>query len=96
VWAIIPLLVLGIGLSTAAVGEDMLGVYLDMNPVVHAIVITMATTKGGGLASYNWIQGGIADVGQATGWILLNFVLYVVVGLAFIARAAARIRRNPI
>ena len=95
VWAVFPL-VLGIGLAIAAVGEDMLGVYMDMNPVVHAVVITDATSRSGGLASYNWIQGGIADVGEATGWILLNFVLYVVVGLAFIARAGARIRRNPL
>ncbi|RPJ25291.1 MAG: ABC transporter permease, partial [Planctomycetaceae bacterium] len=95
VWAFVPL-VLGIGLSIAAVGEDMLGVYLDMNPVVHAVVITDATSRSGGLASYNWIQGGISDVGEATGWILLNFVLYIVIGLAFIARAGARVRRNPL
>jgi len=94
-WAIFPL-VLAIGLGIAAIGEDVLGVYLDMNPVVHAVVITAATSRSGGLASYDWIQGGIADVGEATGWILFNFVLYVVVGLAFIARAGARIRRNPL
>ncbi len=94
-WALFPL-VLAIGLGMAAVGEDLLGIYMDMNPVVHAIVITDATSRSGGLASYNWIQGGISDVGEATGWILLTFVLYVVIGLAFIARAGARIRRNPL
>ena len=92
-WAIIPML-LGISLAITSIGGDLLGVYMDMNPVVHAIIITDATAKSGGLTAYNWVQGGISDVGEATGWILLNFVLYVVVGLAFIARAGARIRRN--
>ena len=92
-WAIFPLL-LAIVLAIASVGGDLLEIYLDMNPVVHAVVITAATAKSGGLTAYDWIQGGISDVGEATGWILLNFVLYVVVGLAFIARAGARIRRN--
>jgi len=95
VWAIFPL-VLAIGLGITQVGGDLLGVYMDMNPVVHAVVITDATSRSGGLASYNWIQGGMSDAGEATGWILLCFVLYVVVGLAFIARAGARIRRNPL
>jgi len=94
-WAVFPML-LGLMLAIAEVGGDVLGVYMDMNPVVHAVVITMATTKSGGLTSYDWIQGGIADVGEATGWILFNFVLYVVVGLAFIVRAGAHIRRNPL
>jgi ABC-2 type transport system permease protein len=95
VWAIVPL-VLAIVLGITDVGGDLLAVYMDMNPVVHAVVITDATSRSGGLASYNWIQSGISDVGEATGWILLCFVLYVVVGLAFIARAGARIRRNPL
>ncbi len=94
-WAIFPL-VLSIILAIAQATADPVGVYMDTNPVVHAIVITDATSKSGGLTSYNWLQGGISDVGEATGWILLNFVLYVVVGLAFIARAGARIRRNPL
>ena len=94
-WAVLPL-VLGIVLAIAEVGGDLLGVYMDMNPVVQAVVITAATSRSGGLTSYDWIQGGISDVGEATGWILLTFVLYVVVGLAFIARAGARIRRNPL
>ena len=94
-WAIFPL-VLAIVLGILGAGGDLLSIYMDTNPVVHAVVITDATSKSGGLASYNWIQGGISDVGEATGWILLNFVLYVVVGLAFIARAGAHIRRNPL
>jgi hypothetical protein len=94
-WAVFPLL-LGIVLAIASIGGDLLGVYMDMNPVVHAVVITYATAKSGGLTAYDWIQGGISDVGEATGWILLNLVLYMVVGLAFIARAGARIRRNAL
>jgi len=94
-WAVFPL-ILSIVLMVAQAGYDLLGVYLDMNPVVHASVITAATSKSGGLGAYGWIQGGITDVGESTGWILLNFVLYVVLGLAFIARAAARVIRNPL
>jgi ABC-type transport system involved in multi-copper enzyme maturation permease subunit len=94
-WAVFPL-ILGLVLMIAGAGGDLLGVYMDMNPVVHAAVITAATSRSGGLGAYGWIQGGITDVGESTGWILLNFVLYVVLGLAFIARAAARVRRNPL
>jgi ABC-type transport system involved in multi-copper enzyme maturation permease subunit len=94
-WAVVPLL-LAIGLGIAGIGSDVLLVYMDMNPVVHAAVITDATAKSGGLTAYNWVEGGISDVGEATGWILLAFVLYVVAGLAFIARAGARIRRNAL
>jgi len=94
-WAVFPLL-LGIVVAIASAGGDLLEIYMDMNPVVHAVVITAATAKSGGLTAYDWIQGGISDVGEATGWILLNFVLYVVIGLAFIARAGARVRRNAL
>jgi ABC-2 type transport system permease protein len=94
-WAVFPL-VLGILLAIARGSEDLLEIYMDMNPVVHAGVITAATSRSGGLTSYNWMQGGMADVGEATGWILLNFVLYVVVGLVFIVRAAAHVRRNSL
>jgi len=94
-WAVFPL-VLGIVLAIARAGAGVLEIYMDLNPVVHAVVITDATSRSGGLASYNWMQGGMTDVGGATGWILLNFVLYVGVGLVFIARAAAHVRRNPV
>ena len=93
-WAIFPLL-LGIALAGAGASE-LLGVYMDTNPMVHAVVITAATAKSGGLAAYDWIQGGIADVGEATGWILFNFVLYAAAGFVFLAVAGARLRRNPL
>jgi ABC-type transport system involved in multi-copper enzyme maturation permease subunit len=96
-WAVFPLL---LGVALDAVGADtkdsLLWVYMDTNPVVHAAVITAATARHGRLAAYGWIQGGFADVGEATGWILFNLVLYVAVGLVFIALARLRLRRNPI
>jgi len=94
-WAIVPLL-LGIALTGAGAPGEMLGMYMDTNPMVHAVVITAATAKSGGVAAYDWIQGGIADVGQATGWILFNFFMYVAAGFVFLAVAAARLRRNPL
>lgn len=94
-WLVVPLL-LALAMATGSVREGLLEVYMDTNPFVHAAVITTATAQNGGLTAYSWIQGGIADVGGATGWILLNFVLYAVAGLAFVARAGARIRRNPL
>jgi ABC-type transport system involved in multi-copper enzyme maturation permease subunit len=94
-WALFPLL-LGLALASVNAPGELLGEYMDTNPVVHAVVITAATAKSGGLAAYDWIQGGIADVGEATGWILFNFVLYVTAGFVFLARAGARLRRNPL
>jgi len=95
IWGVFPLL-LGLTLEVTRTGDDLLEFYLDMNPVVHAIVIAMATAKGGGLDTYDWIQGGTRDLGSAMGWILFNFVVYVGVGLAFLGRAWSRLRRNPV
>jgi hypothetical protein len=63
---------------------------------VHAVVIAMATARNGDLGRYDWIQGGTRDLASAMGWILFNFVVYVGVGLAFLGRAWARLRRNPV
>lgn len=93
-WAIFPLL-LGITLAVSHAGDDLLEAYMDMNPFVHAVVIAAATVHKGGLGIYDWIQGGMRDLSSATGWIVFNFVIYVVIGLAFVARAGARLRRNP-
>jgi ABC-type transport system involved in multi-copper enzyme maturation permease subunit len=95
IWGVFPLL-LGLTLEVTRTGDDLLEFYLDMNPVVHAIVIAMATANGGSLDTYDWIQGGTRDLGSAMGWILFNFVVHVGVGLAFLWRAWSRLRRNPV
>lgn len=94
-WAVFPLLLaLVVGVSRA--NEDFLELYMDMNPIVHAVVITAATSGSSGLDSYDWIQGGVRDVGSAMTWMMFTFMVYVGVGLAFLARAWSRIRRNPV
>lgn len=93
-WAIFPLL-LGLTLAVSRSDDDVLMAYMDLNPLVHAIVIAAATANKGGLGIYDWLQGGMRDAGPATGWMVFNFVLYVAVGLAFLARAMSRLRRNP-
>jgi ABC-type transport system involved in multi-copper enzyme maturation permease subunit len=94
-WAVLPLL-LGLGLAATGANEDLLTLYLDTNPMVHAVVITAATAQTRGLAAYEWCHGGPADVGKATGWILFTFVLYTMLGLGFLALAKIRLRRNPV
>ena len=94
-WAILPLL-LGLTFAVTRVDMDLLEFYMDMNPFVHAVVITFATAREGGLANYDWIQGGIGDMGDAMGWILFNFIAYVWVASAFLARAWSRLRLNPV
>lgn len=96
IWAITPGL---LGLTVAALrglGSELLELYMDTNPVVHAIVIAGATTDRGRLARYDWIQAGAKEVGPATTWMLFNFMVYVGVGLAFFARAWARVRFKPV
>lgn len=88
-WAILPL-VLGIART-----DDLLKLCVDMNPLVHAGVIASATSHRGGLAAYEWLEGGMSDVVEATGWIVLTFVVYVTVGLVFVARASSRLRIDP-
>jgi len=93
-WALGPLF-LGIALAMSGAGEGLWEVYVDLNPVVHAAVIASATTNPAGLGLYDWMQGGMRDVTSAMGWIVLTFILYVTVGLIFVWRAAARLRRYP-
>lgn len=93
-WALLPIL-LWLFLEVTRAGDDALEFYLDMNPVVHAIVISLATADGG-LGNYEWIQGGVRDFDSAMGWILFNFVVYVGVGMAFLGRAWSRLRLNPV
>ena len=95
VWAIVPL-------TWAIIGEinhldsAPLGTYLDMNPVVHATVIAMATAHTGRLGEYEWIQVGMGNPMTATGWISLTAVIYGVVGLILAIWTGTRIRRNTL
>ena len=95
-WAIIPLLLaMIIGISRS--NGEFLELYMDMNPFVHVVVITAATAAhAGGLDSYQWVQGGVRDVGSAMAWIMFTFIVYVGVGMAFLALAWSRLRRNPV
>jgi ABC-2 type transport system permease protein len=94
-WIIVPLL-MGLVLAATHGSEALLMAYMDANPAVEAAVITLATARNGGLGAYDWLQSGMADVGPATGWILLTFGIYTVAGLGFIARTGSRLRRNPL
>ncbi len=87
-WAVVPILLIIVLIMTHG-DEDLLSLYVDMNPFVHAVVI--ATANG----HYEWMQGGMSSVADATGWIVLNFIIYVTVGLVFVGRAGMRLRLNP-
>jgi ABC-type transport system involved in multi-copper enzyme maturation permease subunit len=93
-WAVLPIL-LAITLLMIRGDEDLLSLYMDTNPFVHAAVIASATARHGGFDAYDWMQGGMRGVVDATGWIVLNFIIYVTVGLVFVARAGSRLRLNP-
>ncbi len=94
-WAIIPLL-LALASAVARADSGVLEVYLDMNPFVHAVVIAAATARNGDLGNYDWIQGGIRDLGSATFWILFTAAAYIGASLLFLWRAWARLRRHPV
>jgi ABC-type transport system involved in multi-copper enzyme maturation permease subunit len=94
-WAFIPLL-LALIFAVARADGGVLEVYLDMNPFVHAVVIAAATAGNGDLGDYDWIQGGIRDLGSATFWILFTAVTYIGASLLFLWRAWARLRRHPV
>jgi len=93
-WAVFPLL-LGIVLATAGAGDDLLKLYVDTNPFLHAGIIAAATAHHGGLAAYSWMQGGITDATSATGWIVLTAILYAAGATIFILFARARLRVDP-
>ncbi len=94
-WAVLPLM-LGITAEIANKNEALVEMYLDLNPFVHAIVITLATVQKGAVGKYDWVQGTMGGLADATGWILLTAFVYLVIGLAFAAWAGLRMRRNPL
>ncbi len=67
---------------------------MDLNPFTQAGVIMSAAAHRGGLDSYGWMQAGMGSPADATGWIALTFAIYAVVGLAFLALAAAHLTRS--
>ena len=87
-------------MSLAKAGDRVLKVYMDLNPFIQAGVITRAVVMKSagshqGLGVYPWWHGGMSNPPQATGWIALTFAAYALLALAFLALAAARLRRNP-
>ena len=93
-WAVVPLL-LGLALVLTRAKDDMLGLYVDLNPFVHAGVIAGATADHGKLGGYSWMQHGISGVADATGWMIVTFILYAAVGMIFLLLARMRLRSNP-
>ena len=99
-WAVFPL-GLAITLELTRTSANVVKIYMDMNPFVQAGVIVNALVHRGrsgahgGLSSYDWMQGGVTGMSDATVWIVLTFAVYVSVGLIFLTRAASRLRRNP-
>jgi ABC-type transport system involved in multi-copper enzyme maturation permease subunit len=93
-WAVFPLF-LAILLEVSRMHNNVIEPYIDMNPFVQAVVIVSAAAHKGGLAAYDWVQGGMKSPPEATAWLVLTFAVYVSVGLAFLLRTAARLRRNP-
>lgn len=94
-WAVFPLfLAIFMGVMTKT-STGVIETYMDLNPFVHAGVIVNAAAHRGGLGVYDWLQRGMGNLTDATGWMALTFAIYVSVGLAFLTRAAARLRINP-
>jgi ABC-2 type transport system permease protein len=93
-WAIFPLF-LAILLGLSRTHTDVLETYMDLNPFVHAGVIVNAAAHKGGLGMYDWLQKGMGNLPDATGWMVLTFAVYTSVGLAFLTRAASRLRLHP-
>jgi ABC-type transport system involved in multi-copper enzyme maturation permease subunit len=95
-WAIIPLMAAIIMVGIGQLDGNWIEPYTDMNPFVQAGVVAMATAHEGNLHDYEWAQGGLSGVIDATGWILLTALAYGAVGLALAAWTRARMRRNPL
>ncbi|HSW00290.1 MAG TPA: ABC transporter permease subunit [Sedimentisphaerales bacterium] len=93
-WAIIPLIAAIVMVGTGHGDSDWIEPYLDMNPFVQAGVVAMATAHSGGLGAYEWAQGGLGSVGDATAWIVLTALAHGAVGLALAAWTGSRLRRN--
>jgi ABC-type transport system involved in multi-copper enzyme maturation permease subunit len=76
-------------------GEAFLTFYIDMNPIMHTGAILDATVTVGQIEVYHWTQDGISSLGETMRWLLFCCALYSGVGVLFLWRAKARLRRNP-
>jgi ABC-type transport system involved in multi-copper enzyme maturation permease subunit len=94
IWAIFPLFV-ALFTEVASMHGDFIETYMDTNPFVHAVVILVAAARRRSLGGYEWVQGGMRSLPEASAWMVLTFTVYAVVGFIFLTRAAARLRRNP-
>lgn len=93
-WALAPLLlVMVIGMLRTP--TELPSLYMDLNPFVHAIVITAATAHGA-VGNYDWVQSGMDRAGPATAWILFNAVFYVSIAGIFLLTARRRLRHKPV
>jgi ABC-type transport system involved in multi-copper enzyme maturation permease subunit len=93
-WALFPLF-LALLLELTRSGDWPVKIYMDLNPFTQAGVVMSAAAHRGGLDSYRWMQAGMSSPADATGWIALTCAIYAVAGLAFLALAASRLRRDP-
>lgn len=95
-WAIIPLIAAIVTVGMGHGDSDWIEPYLDMNPFVQAGVVASATAHGENLHDYEWTQGGLSNVVDATAWILLTALIHVVVGLTLAAWTRVRMRHNAL
>ncbi len=94
-WALLPLL-LALVLAITRMGDDMLEVYIDFNPFVHAFVIANATARNGAIEAYDWAQGAMREPGAAMIWMLFIAIAYISIGAIFLSLAWKRLRRDPV
>ena len=94
IWAIVPLLLGLVSLSTH--DDNFVEAYMDTNPFVHAVVVIDATANENPvkIGSYNWIGFRSTDVVEATSWMFICMVVYMLLGYLFAWRAKCRFRRN--
>ncbi|MHC4426421.1 MAG: ABC transporter permease [Planctomycetota bacterium] len=93
IWGILPLLMTMVAAITHE-GRDLVEVYMDTNPFVHAFAIMVATGTRNAPDLYPWIGLGRADVVESTIWMLVCMAGYVMLGSLFAWRAECRFRRN--
>jgi ABC-type transport system involved in multi-copper enzyme maturation permease subunit len=95
-WAGVPIL-LGLAALAARGSDRVVDVCLDTNPLVQVSVVVEATSGNPTLDQYDW-QSGMGwpqTAFDATLWLLFNLALYGGIGLIFLWRAWARLRRDP-
>jgi ABC-2 type transport system permease protein len=92
IWGLAPLLMF-LALDVADMSDDPAEAYMDTNPFFQAVVTIDATTRGG-QHGYGWAGLGTSDALEATIWMLACMAGYMSLGVLFIWRAKARLRRD--